>query len=116
MFNLNNITSKIKTTIITNNITAEQIADAVEKSGMKFTKSKKVATANFQNFINNKSDDMKFAYAIANNTKGLSLNKGLEEARKVISSLTNAWKNKERGNHYDKRTNQKSNRWKIWRN
>ena len=55
---------------------------------MKFTKSKKVATANFQNFINNNSDDMKFAYAIANNTKGLSLNKGLEEARKVIASLT----------------------------
>ena len=90
MSNLNNITSKIKTTIITNNITAEQIADAVEQSGMKFTKSKKVATTNFQNFINNKSDDMKFAYAIANNTKGLSLNKGLEEARKVIASLTNA--------------------------
>ena len=88
MLNLNNVTSKIKTTIITNQITAEQIADAVEKNGMKFTKSKKVATKNFQNFINNKSDDLKIAYAIANNTKGLSLNKGLEDARKVIASLT----------------------------
>ena len=87
MINLNNVTSKIKTTIITNQITAEQIADAVEQSGMKFTKSKKIATANFQNFINNKSDDLKFAYAIANNTKGLSINKGLEDARKVIASL-----------------------------
>lgn len=88
MINLNNVTSKIKTTIITNNISAEQIADAVEQSGMKFTKSKKTATANFQNFINNNCDDLQFAYAIANNTKGLSLNKGLEEARKVIASLT----------------------------
>lgn len=88
MLNLNNITSKIKTTIIANGITAEQIADAVEENGMKFTKGKKVATANFQNFINDKSDDLKIAYAIANNTKGLSLNKGLEEARKVIASLT----------------------------
>ena len=87
MLNLNNVTSKIKTTIITNQITAEQIADAVEESGMKFTKSKKVATKNFQNFINNKCDDLQFAYAIANNTKSLSLNKGLEEARKVIASL-----------------------------
>ena len=88
MLNLNNIASKIKTTIITNEITAEQIADAVEENGMKFTRGKKVATKNFQNFINNKSDDLKIAYAIANNTKGLSLNKGLEEARKVIASLT----------------------------
>ena len=88
MINLENVTSKIKTTIITNQITAEQIADAVEQSGMTLTKGKKVATKNFQNFINNKSDDLKIAYAIANNTKGLSLNKGLEDARKVIASLT----------------------------
>ena len=90
MFNLNNITSKIKTTIITNQITAEQIADAVEKNGMEFSKSKKVATQNFQNFINNNSNDLRIAYAIANNTKGLPFDLALKEARKVIASLTNA--------------------------
>ena len=90
MLNLNNVTSKIKTTIITNNITAEQIADAIEKNGMEFSKSKKVATQNFQNFINNNSNDLRIAYAIANNTKGLPLDMALKEARKVIASLTNA--------------------------
>ena len=90
MFNLNNVTSKIKTTIITNNITAEQIADAIEKNGMEFSKSKKVATQNFQNFINNNSNDLRIAYAIAKNTKGLPFDLALKEARKVIASLTNA--------------------------
>lgn len=87
MLNLNNVTSKIKTTIITNNITAEQIADAIEKNGMEFSKSKKVATQNFQNFINNNSNDLRIAYAIVNNTKGLPFDMALKEARKVIASL-----------------------------
>ena len=87
MLNLNNVSSKIKTTVIENGVSAKELAEAVEKNGMEFLKSKKVATQNFQNFIDSNSNDLRIAYAIANNTKGLPLNGALEEARKVIASL-----------------------------
>ena len=87
MLNLNNVSSKIKTTVIENGVSAKELADAVEKNGMEFLKSKKLATQNFQKFIDSNSNDLRIAYAIANNTKGLPLNGALEEARKVIASL-----------------------------